>query len=157
MSEKIYFTMPFRAEKLIKRGELERSDLQQSVKQNMRLLLITPPLRVRFDPYYGCLVHWQQFLASNRAMEHKREEDNFKVKMETNIRNLIEKYEIRVALRDVSVTIKYKKEDYFPWLISADQRVQNDVLQMVVKIAGSIKPEYAYGETLELEDTIPLL
>ncbi len=149
--------MPFRAEKLIKRGELERSDLQTSVKQNLRLLLITPPLRVRFDPYYGCLVHWQQFLASNRAMEHKREEDNFKVKMETNIRNLIEKHEIRVALRDVSVTIKYKKEDYFPWLISADQRVQNDVLQMVVKVTGSIKPEYAYGETLELEDTIPLL
>lgn len=157
MSEKIYYTLPFRAERLIKKGKLERSDLQTSVRQNLRLLLITPPIRVRFDPYYGCVVHWQQFLANNRAMEHKREEDDFKYKMEENIKILIEKFEPRVTLRDVTVTIKYKKEEHLPWILAIDQHNIKNVLQLIVKITGSIKSEYAHGQVLELEDTIPLL
>lgn len=149
--------MPFRAERLVKKGRLERSELQASVRQNLRLLLITPPIRVRFDPFYGCIVHWQQFLASNRAMEHKKEEDNFKQQMEENIKALIVKFEPRVVIREVIVTIKYKAEEHFEWLMSTEQRVQNHVLQLIVKVSGSIKPEYAYGQTLDLEDTIPLL
>jgi predicted component of type VI protein secretion system len=171
MSEKIYYTLPFRAERLIGKSPsdtfgyseatqphiLEKSALKESVRQNIRLLLITPPLRVRFDPFYGCIVHWQQFLAGNRAMESKREEDNFKHKMEENIKSLIEKFEPRVELREVIVTIKYAIEDHFEWKLSAEQRTLNNVLQLIVRITGTIKGEYAHGQSLELEDTIPLL
>ena len=155
--EKIYFTLPFRAERLTKKGKLNKSDLQASVRQNLRLLLITPPMRVRFDSNYGCLVHWQQFLASNRAMESKREEDDFQHKMEENIKELVSKFEPRVEIRDVMVTIKYKIDDHLPWLMAGDQHSIKNVLQLVVRITGTIKAEYAYGEKLELEDTIPLL
>ena len=87
--------MPFRAEKLIHKGTLDKCDLATSVRQNLRLLLITPPVRVKFDPFYGCKIHWFQFLASNRAMERRKEEDDFKYKIEQNITALIERFEPR--------------------------------------------------------------
>jgi phage baseplate assembly protein W len=157
MSEKIFYSMPFRAERLVKKGELEKCDLAASVRQNLRLLLITPPVRVKFDPYYGCKVHWFQFLATNRAMERKKEEDDFKYKMEQNITTLIERFEPRVQLKEVNVSIRYAIEDQTKWHLSDAQRTKSTVIQILVGVKGTIKPEYAFGQTLDLEDTIPLL
>jgi phage baseplate assembly protein W len=157
MSEKIFYSMPFRAEKLIRKGTLEKCDLATSIRQNLRLLLITPPIRVKFDPFYGCKVHWFQFLATNRAMERKKEEDDFKYKMEQNITTLIERFETRILLKEVNISIRYAIEDQTKWHLSEAQRVRNTVIQIVVGIKGSIKPEYAFGQTLDLEDTIALL
>ena len=157
MSEKIFYSIPFRAERLTGGGKLERCDFAVSVRQNWRLLLMTPPMRVRFDPFYGCKVHWQQFLASNRAMERKREEDDFISRVERNIEALIQRFEPRIELKDVTVNIHYAKEDQKRWSLSDTRLSQNHVIQLIVKIRGTVKPEFAYGQTLDLEDTIPLL
>ena len=159
MPEKIFYTIPFHADRLTQKGRLDKSDLATSVRQNLRLLLMTPPMRVRFDPFYGCKVHWQQFLATNRALEDdKRNEDNFKTKIEENITKLIEKFEPRVQIKEVNVNIRYRQTEHTQWRLLESQRTQNTVIQLIVKIKGSVKPEYTYdGQTLDLEDTIPLL
>ena len=149
--------MPFRAERLIHKGTLDKCDLAASVRQNLRLLLITPPVRVKFDPFYGCKIHWFQFLASNRAMERKKEEDDFKYKIEQNITSLIERFETRVQLKEVNISIRYAVEDQTKWYLSDAQRTKSTVIQILVGVKGTIKPEYAFGQTLDLEDTIPLL
>lgn len=156
MSEKIFYTIPFRTERLIKKGKLEHSDLLQSVRQNLRLLLMTPPLRLRFDPYFGCRIHWSQFLLNNRIMEGKKEEESFKQKIEENIEKLVKKFEPRVLLREVNVSIRFAVEDHTKWQLSEAERVQN-VIQMFVTMRGDVNPDMAYGQTLQLEDTIPLL
>jgi phage baseplate assembly protein W len=157
MADKIFHTMPFRAESLIKKGPSEKCDLATSVRQNLRLLLMTPTMRVRFDPRYGCKVHHFQFLASNRAMENRKEEDDFKYLMEKNITALIEQFEPRVLLKDVGITIRYAVEDHTKWYLSEGQRIKGSVLQLVVNVKGSVKPEFAFGQELDLEDTIALL
>jgi phage baseplate assembly protein W len=156
MSEKIFYTIPFRTERLVHKGKLERSDLLTSVRQNLRLLLMTPPLRVRYDPYYGCRIHWYQFLLDNRIMEGKKEEESFKQKIEENIEKLVKKFEPRVILREVNVNIRYAVEDHSKWQLTPAERTQN-VMQMLVTMRGDVNPDLAYGQTLQLEDTIPLL
>jgi len=159
MSDKVFYTIPFRAKKLVKKGKLEKCDLAASVRQNLRLLLMTPPVRVRHDSHYGCKIHWQQFLAENRAMEEdKRREDNFKVMLEKNIKQLIEKFERRVLLKEVTVDIRYVNEEHTKWRLSAIQRTKHNVIQIIVNIKGKVKAEYVFdGQSLDLEDTIPLL
>jgi phage baseplate assembly protein W len=156
MSEKIFFTIPFRTERLVKKGKLDRSDLLASVRQNLRLLLMTPPLRMRYDPFFGCRIHWSQFLLNNRIMEGKKEEDSFKQKIEKNIEDLIKKFEPRVLLREVNVSIRFAVEDHTKWQLSEAERTQN-VIQMLVTLRGDVNPDMAYGQSLQLEDTIPLL
>jgi phage baseplate assembly protein W len=157
MAEKIFYSMPFKSENLIKKGQLEKCDLATSVRQNLRLLLVTPTMRVRFDPFYGCKVHWFQFLASNRAMEQRKEEDDFKYRMEQNITALIEKFEPRVLLKEVNIKIQYGVEENTQWLRPDLQKTKKSAIQMIVTVRGSIKPEFAFGQELDLEDSIPLL
>ena len=156
MADKIFYKMPFRTERLVKKGRLEQSDLLDSVRQNLRLLLMTPPLRVRYDPFFGCRIHWSQFLLNNRIMEGKKEEDGFKQKIEQNIEALVQKFEPRVKLREVSVSIRYAVEDHTKWQLSPAERTQN-VIQMLVILRGDVNPDLAFGQVLQLEDTIPLL
>jgi len=158
MAEKIFYSIPFRAERLIQKGQLEKCDLAVSVRQNLRLLLMSSPMRVRHHALYGCKIHWQQFVAENRLMEEdKRKEDDFKVTLEKNIKQLIEQFEPRVQLEEVTVDIKYVNEVRPKrQLIKIHQK--DNVIQIIVNIKGKVKSEYMYdGQSLVLEDTIPLL
>ena len=159
MPEKIFYSMPFRAENLTKKDKLERCDLAVSVRQNLRLLLMTPPARVRNSPLYGCIIHWQQFVASNRLMEEdKRQEDIFKVSIERNIKDLIERFEPRILLSEVEVDIRYTVEEQTTWRLVKTQIRENNVIQIIVNIKGKVKPQFVFdGQSLDLEDTIPLL
>ena len=151
--------MPFRAENLTKKGKLERCDLAVSVRQNLRLLLMTPPAKVRDSPLYGCIIHWQQFVASNRLMEEdKRQEDNFKVNIERNVSALIERFEPRISLSEVSVDIRYNAEEHTTWRLVKSNLKENNVIQIIVNIKGKVKSQFLFdGQSLDLEDTIPLL
>lgn len=156
MAEKIFYTLPFVTEQLGRKTGFTRCDLATSVRQNLRLLLVTPPGRFRFDPYYGCRIHLSQFLVDNRAMEDKKIEDRFKEKLEDNITELIRRFEPRLDLREVSVDIKQKPEEQKPWKRGAAPVLRN-VIQVLVVVKGSIKPAFAQGQSLEIEDMIPLL
>lgn len=157
MAEKIFYSMPFFTEQLGRKTGFQRCDLATSVRQNIRLLLITPPGRARFDPYYGCRIHLSQFLADNRAMEGKKIEDRFKQIIEENIEQLILRFEPRLDLKEVTVDIRPSPEDQKPWTSREFARTKRNVIQVIVAVRGLIKPEFAYGESLELEDTIPLM
>lgn len=159
MPEKIFYTIPFRAENLVQKGKLEKCDLAVSVRQNLRLLLMTPPMRVRHDLFYGCKIHWQQFLAENGAMEEdKYLEDNFKIVLEKNIKQLVQKFEPRIHLDELTVDLRYSEDTHTRWQLLKTQRRQNNNIQIIVNIKGKVKDEYIFdGQSLDLEDTIPLL
>ena len=151
--------MPFRAERLLQKGQLEKCDLAESVRQNLRLLLMSPPMRVRQSALYGCKIHWQQFVAENRTMEEdKRREDHFKITLEKNIKQLVEHFEPRIQLDEVTVDIKYVNEEYPKQQLTKVRQKNENVIQIIVNIKGKVKSEYVYdGQSLVLEDTIPLL
>ncbi len=159
MAEKIFYKMPFNVGAIITgQGRLEKNNLADSVRQNLRLLLTTPPMRVEFAPIYGCKLHWSQFLTNNRMMDEEvRLEDSFKVKIEQNVKALIQRYEQRIDLKEVIVDLRYAITDHQEWLPPARQKTKGNVIQLIVKIKARIKDTYAFDtDTLELEDTISL-
>jgi len=160
MSNKVFYSLPFRVEKLVtNKGTLDKCDLESSIRQNLRLLLMTRPMRIHFAPSYGCKIHWHQFMVSNRLMEEdKYLEDNFKVKIEKNIKQIIGKHEKRLQVTEVIVDIRYVLEDHIKWRFSRKKRINNSIIQIIVNIKGKIQPKYALsGQSLLLKDTIPLL
>ena len=156
MADKIFYDFPVRLKDMGRKGSLQRCDLATSVRKNLRLLLVSQPARVRFDPLYGCFVHRMQFLAANRAMERTREEDAFKVAVERNIEALIQRFEPRLILTEVEAGIRFNREDQLVWKNGKYAGQNRNVIQITVHIKGDIKPEFAFGQTLQLDDTIPL-
>ncbi len=160
MSNKIFHNLPFNAKKLVKNeGTLDRCDLKTSISQNLRLLLMTPPLRLRFAPFYGSKIHFYQFVLSNRLMQDNPDlEDNFKIKVEKNVKALVEKYEKRIQVTEVIVNIRYAPKQDEKWRFSRVKRTNNSIIQVIVNIKGKITPQYILdGQSLVLKDTIPLL
>ena len=148
--------MPFRTGSLGKRGSLEKCDLATSIRQNIRMLLFTPPGRFRFDPFFGCKIHWYHFMANNRAMEGKKEEDLFRLRIKENIEGLIRRFEPRINLIDLEVELRQDPANQIPWKSKKTRNGQN-VIQVIVHLRGKIKPEYAFDRELALEDTISLV
>ena len=111
MSERRFLSIPLDTDKITRGERLERCDLETSIRQNLRLLLTTPPLRVRHDPVYQCKIHWNQFLAENGIMEEdKRKEDDLKMLLENNIKQLIERFEPRIRLNELTVSVLYPND-----------------------------------------------
>jgi predicted component of type VI protein secretion system len=166
MAGKIFYRLPFRAEKLVqtdkdnhpqKLNEADKCDLATSVRQNLRLLLMTPPTQVRSDPDYGCLIHWAHFGLNTRLMTNgSRKGDDFKIKIEQNVRKLIEKFEPRIEVKEIVVTIKnaeYRKSQFF-----VAPQMKHSVLQIIVNVKGKVKEEFVFdGLPLEWENEIILL
>lgn len=138
--------------------EADKCSLVDSARQNLRLLLMTPPAKVRADPDYGCKIHWSHFGMDARMMaKGSREEDHFKIKIEQNVRELIKKFEPRIEAEEIAVVISYATEqEKRPFW--ATRQIKNNVLQIIVNVKAKVRKEYAHdGQSLELEDAIPLL
>ena len=165
MSDKNFYSLPFRAEKLVapdpdnqppRLGDAEKTDLLHSIFQNLRLLFSTRPMRLQFDPDYGCNIHWSHFSLDSRLIrEGSPEEDRFKIRLEQNIRTLIEKFEPRIKLDAIVLGFEKKRER--KKALREAQEVKN-VLRINVKITGVIKAAYTIDQhPIELEDYISLL
>ena len=90
--------------------------------------------------------------------EDKRLEDNFKVSLERNIIALIERFEPRILISQVEIDIRYSAEEHTTWRLLKTQRRAHNIIQIVVNIKGKVKPQFLFdGQSLDLEDTIPLL
>ena len=78
--------------------------------------------------------------------------------MEKNIKQLVEHFEPRIQLDEVTVDIKYVNEEYPKQQLTKVRQKNENVIQIIVNIKGKVKSEYVYdGQSLVLEDTIPLL
>lgn len=163
MTDKIFYSIPFRAEKLIRQkvGEpaarLEKCDVETSIQQNLRLLLLTAPMRVRFAPIYGCKVHWLQFSASNRAMQPRsKAENHFKTQIEANVKGLVGRFEPRLHFQEAQVHLE-ESVNQTDWKLTAARRSQLNVIKLTVTVKGIVTQAFSDEQTLNLEDNIPLL
>jgi phage baseplate assembly protein W len=163
MSEKIFYSIPFRAEKLIRQkvgepaGRLEKCDAETSIQQNLRLLLLTAPMRVRFAPIYGCKVHWLQFMASNRAMQPRSKlENHFKMQIEENVKLLVGRFEPRLHFQEAQVRLE-ESTNQTDWKLTAARRTQLSVIKLTVTVKGEIHENFSEEQKINLEDNIPLL
>ena len=72
-------------------------------------------------------------------MERKKEEDDFKYKMEQNITALIERYEPRVKLKEVTVSIE--RQGYQPWTRTLTPVTGMKIQPALVALPPAAKPD----------------
>lgn len=151
MGKEIYYSLPFRTERFGKKGSFQKSNLLDSIKQNIYTILVTPGHRYRYDPYYGCILQRYRFLASNRDMEDTASENIFKKILRENIHDLLIKYEKRILLEEVEVDVQYGQDN--KTRIFA-KRMEDIAIKVKVQVKGKIRKEYAFDEALNFEEVI---
>jgi phage baseplate assembly protein W len=164
MSEKIFYSIPFRAEQLVQKkldepaARLEKCDVKKSIDQNVRLLLMTPPQRVRGAFQYGCKVHWLQHAASNQVMKpYSRAELDVKSRLNDNIKGLVERFEPRLEHSKTDIQVGYADKKGTWWEEKRYRNTQSDVIQLKVTIKGTISNQFVHNESLEWKKAISLL
>lgn len=156
MSEKIYYTLPFRFESFEKKTPLEKADLKASIQQNLRLLLGTALGKCRAEPSMGSKIQGHQFSLSNKTMIGKKDEADFMVKLEQNIEAIIRRYEPRLTLKNVSVQLK--TPEYVSRPLNFDGPIfQHDTLQLAITIRGGIKANFGQEDPINMEESITLI
>ncbi len=156
MSEKIYYTLPFRFESFDKKTPLEKVGLKVSIQQNLRFLLGSALGKCRAEPSMGSKIQGHQFSLSNKTMIGKKDEADFMVKLEENITTIIRRYEPRLSLKNVSVQLKTPKYERRP-LNFDGQMFQHDTLQLAITIRGGIKANFGQEDPLSMEESITLI
>ena len=159
MSKEFFYHIPLSAEKVIRGERLQKTGALDSIRQNIRLLLSTPSMRVRHAPSYQCQIQARQFLLENRVMEDdKKKEEGFKVQLEKNILQLIEDFEVRIHVEELNLEIEYSQESNTQLGLMNRRKNLDNCIQVIVKLKAKIKEEYDFqGEVTDLEDTIPLM
>ncbi len=157
MAKEVYYSLPFRTERFGKKGSLLKSNLLDSIKQNIFTILISPGHRYRYDPYYGCRLQRYRFLASNRSMEDTGDEAKFKKILRENIHDLLDKYERRILVEEVEVDVQYEDGNLGgnrPKLFA--KKMEDIAIKVKVQVKGKIKKEYAFDQPLDISEIISL-
>lgn len=92
-----YYTLPLRLDAIIQRKRHDQCSLQQSIAQNLHLIITTYTGESRFDPTFGCSIWDEDF----NNIPVAKWQDNIKVSLETSISS----QEQRLQLVQVKTTI----------------------------------------------------
>lgn len=149
--EYLFYKIPIITSDFGRKNSLKKSSISDSVKQNIKLLLNTLPLRNRFDPNYGCNIQKAQFLASKMSWEGTSDEDLFKKKARENISELLKKYEKRIAVQDIEVNIQYRDKTI------KQKNTDKYLIKVDVYIKYKIKSIYKNDSLYELDEFIYLV
>ena len=152
MNNEVFYTIPTRTERLGRSGSMPKSNLIESIKQNIKMILTTPPLRSRFDSFYGCKIQRLRFLAANKAMEGTSDENIFKKSIRENITHLLHKYEKRIDLDQVEVSLTYQTDDD-----NTKYAHQNQAILVKVSVKGKVKKLFAIDKPIEINENISLI
>jgi predicted component of type VI protein secretion system len=115
-----YYALPLRLDKIISKKFNSLCSLQESIAQNLYLLLTTDFKELRFDPTYGCLI-WEQDFEILASIKWK---DALSYSLEETIRT----HEQR--LKDVKVKIEIEE---FKFLNKDSTRIKK---RLFIRIEG---------------------
>lgn len=81
------------------------------MRQHISLLLTTMPGSYRYSRLYGSLMNKHHFLLPDKTRGEKRLEQELKLKLQENLKFLINKYEPRLVVEDIEVGVNPEKEN----------------------------------------------
>jgi phage baseplate assembly protein W len=94
---KKYYTLPLRFDEIIDKKQHNNCSLEESIAQNLHLLVSTYHGESAFAEDYGCSI-WDEEFKTQLDIKWKDE-------VRKSIMNAIEKFELRLALSDVKVEL----------------------------------------------------
>lgn len=94
---KKYYTLPLRFDEIIDKKQHNNCSLEESIAQNLHLLVSTYHGESAFAEDYGCSI-WDEEFKTQLDIKWKDE-------VRKSVMNAIEKFELRLALSDVKVEL----------------------------------------------------
>jgi predicted component of type VI protein secretion system len=105
-----YYSIPFDTE-LAGGKSFRKTNVEESVRQHIRLLLTTMPGSFRFSPVFGSCLNKQHYRLPDKRKGEKKLESELKEKLLGNLRLLLEKFEPRLQLHDIEIKVKLPEPD----------------------------------------------
>jgi phage baseplate assembly protein W len=107
-----YYSLPFTPD--MPGGKtFRKTNAEESVRQNIRLILSTMPGSFRFSPLYGSWLNKHHYRLPDKRKGEKKLESELKENLQANLRLLLERFEPRLLLHDIEIKVKLLKADEF--------------------------------------------
>jgi phage baseplate assembly protein W len=107
-----YYAFPLSFGNLLQKGSHKKVDLEQSVRQNIELMLQTPNEQHEFSPFYGCAFNLFQFENPESASTQEQWEEQLKSRIRESLMESIRRYEPRLkVVRKLLITTNFPKPD----------------------------------------------
>ncbi|MCB0522689.1 MAG: GPW/gp25 family protein [Lewinellaceae bacterium] len=144
--KKAFYSIPFKAESMTK-PTYARVDLETSVRQHIKMMLMTIPNQVKFEPAYGGVLNKQHFRLPDKRKGDKKLEEELKDMVLKNIQYLIAAYEPRLKIKNVGVTVLLPKPD------KPNPKIKSGRIALEINIDGLLLDH----EDFRYTDLIPML
>lgn len=127
MIKQKYYSIPLDLGKAMRGAPLAQTDIRQAIHQNIRLMLSTLTLSYRFDPAFGCVLNKYQARTPDRKAVERAWREEMRVEIEQNIKDLLQRYETRISVSEVTVELQ-----------NPTIRASQPVVMAVVEISGRL-------------------
>lgn len=147
MEKKIFYSLPFLPGKEAKDINYKKDNVENSIRQHIRLILMTLPNQLRFEPKYGCELNAYHFKLPEKSKGDKKLEEEIKDKVQKNLKFLLARYEPRLKLSRAIVNVNVPLTD------KDNKFLQGGRISLEISIAGRILGRKNFQHT----ETIPVL
>lgn len=127
----VFYSLPFRASDLSKPA-FQKVSAEASVRQHVRLILLTLPNQVRFSPQYGGAINRYHFNLPDKRKGEKKLEDRLRDRLLKNLQYLLAQYEPRLAIRNITI------QPIIPSTEKTNPRLKGGRIAFDIKIEGKI-------------------
>ncbi len=107
-----YYSLPFSPD-LAGGKTFRKTNAEESVRQHIRLILASMPGSFRFSPLFGSWLNKHHYRLPDKRKGEKKLESELKDNLQGNLRLLLDRFEPRLQLHDIEVTVKLLKADEF--------------------------------------------
>jgi predicted component of type VI protein secretion system len=140
--EEIYYALPVRQ---VESGKLfQRVTMQDSVKQNIKLLLSTFPSQVPYAPLFGSVLNLYHHELPNELSKKGKLEEEIKDKVEKHLKKMMSLYEPRFTMTNLEVTPILRKQ------------TGNQNSEGRISLEIRIKGKYLNNKEDQFQTTIPI-
>ena len=122
-----YYKLPLQLGKVINKKQHDVCKIEDSIAQNIHLILVTQFEECRYDSTYGCCVWEYDF-------ELLPQVGNWKTSIATNILDTLNKHEKRLVNADVRVAI-----DQQEFISQLDKNIKRVKKRIGITIKGNLK------------------
>lgn len=142
----MYYSIPFKALQRTK-APFQTVDVETSVRQHVKMIMLTMPNKVRFEPLYGGALNKHHFRLPDKRRGEKKLEDELKDRTKKNLEFALKRFEPRLKVKDIIVIVHLPKPD------RDNPHLKKGRIALEINVKGSIPgstPEFDYAELVPL-------
>jgi phage baseplate assembly protein W len=141
-----FYSIPFLAE-FATNVPYRKISVEESVRQNLRMMLMSLPGQFRYDPTFGSTLNVQHFKLPDGSRGGKGFEDHLKTLIKDNLKMMVLRHEPRMILEDIIVNV------HTPDPGKENKLIVSGRVALEIKLVGRIQGQ----QTFLHSELVPLL